>query len=67
MDDRIVRKPEAELLSGFCERHLRDMEAAGTFPKRFRPDPNSPAVGWLHSEIMEWIAERAATSRAEAA
>ena len=41
MSDRILRKRDIEAATGFTERHIRDMEAVGTFPKRFRPDPNS--------------------------
>jgi prophage regulatory protein len=64
MQERILRKPDIEAMTGFCERHIRDMEAAGNFPRRFRPDPGSKAVGWLQSEILEWIAERAGAREA---
>jgi prophage regulatory protein len=64
MTERILRKPDVEAMTGFCERHLRDMEAEGNFPKRFNPDPNSKAVGWLQSEILEWIASRASVRQA---
>lgn len=59
--DKILRKPEIEEITGFTERHVRDMEAAGNFPRRFRPDPDSRSVGWLASEVSKWMAGRAAT------
>lgn len=64
MTDRILRKPDVEAITGFCERHIRDMEAAGNFPKRFKPDPDSRVVGWLASEVQAWIEERAAMREA---
>ena len=64
MDNRILRRADIEKLTGFKWRHLHDMEARGCFPKRFHPDPNSKIVGWLYSEVMAWIAERAASREA---
>lgn len=36
--------------------HLWRLEKAGRFPRRMKLGPNS--VGWLESEIDEWIASR---------
>ena len=36
MIDRIVRPTEAETLTGYCDVHLRRLEARGEFPQRFR-------------------------------
>ena len=36
MIDRIVRPTEAELLTGYCDVHLRRLEARGEFPRRFK-------------------------------
>ena len=44
-----------------CDRQLRDMEARGLFPKRFKINPEGRAVGHLESEVDKWIAERAAS------
>ena len=61
--DRIVRPREAEQLTGYCDVHLRRLEAQGKFPKRFKLTPGSGpygACGWLMSTIQRHIAERAA-------
>lgn len=65
---RILRPNETAAKVGICDRHLRDMEATGEFPKRFPLNPNGKgrAVGHLESEVDDWIKERAA-SRTEAA
>lgn len=60
-NDRVLRKPEVEHISGYCERALRDMEREGRFPKRFLLDPNGRAVGWLESEVLAWVRQRAET------
>ena len=59
---RVLRTPDVEAKSGYCERQLRELERAGAFPQRFPLNPNGGrAVGWLESEVDEWIAARAAT------
>lgn len=60
MDDRIIRRAEVEALIGLTERQLRTLEAEDRFPKRFLIVEGGRAVGWLQSEIQEWIAARAA-------
>ena len=59
--DRILRKPDIEQLTGYTERTIRDMERAGTFPRRFPLNPGGRAVGWLESEVSDWLAARAAS------
>lgn len=59
--DRVLRKPDVEEITGLTERTLRDMERAGTFPRRFFINPYGRVVGWKESEIQAWIDERAAT------
>lgn len=61
---RIIRKPEVEAKVGICDRELRDLEREGHFPKRFQITPNGRAVGWVETEIDDWIAQRAATREA---
>ena len=65
MPDRIVRPSEAEKLTGYCDVHLRRLEARGEFPKRFKLTEDSGpygAVGWLLSDIMAWMERRAASA-----
>ena len=64
MEDRIVRPVEVAQLVGLSGMHIRRLEAAGTFPKRFKICENSGkygATGWMLSTIREWIEKRAAT------
>lgn len=60
--DKVLRKPSVESITGFTERQLRDMERKGHFPKRFLLNPdNGRAVGWLASEVADWVRRRAAS------
>ncbi len=65
MEDRIVRPVEVARLVGLSGMHIRRLEAAGTFPKRFKICPNSGkygATGWLLSWVREYIEQRAGTT-----
>jgi prophage regulatory protein len=57
---RILGKRQMREKVPYGDRHLRNLEAKGEFPKRFPITPNGRVVGWLESEIDDWIAERAA-------
>lgn len=61
---RILRKADVEAKVGLCERELRDLEREGVFPKRFPISPGGRAVGWLESEVDDYITERAAQREA---
>jgi prophage regulatory protein len=66
MTDRIVRPGEAEKLSGYCDVHLRRLEARGEFPQRFKLSSNGGphgAVGWLLSDVVKWMERRAESAR----
>jgi prophage regulatory protein len=55
---RILRRPDVEAATGLSRSTLYSLIARSEFPK---PVPLGPAsVGWLDSEIQDWIAERAA-------
>ena len=66
---RILRQPEVVARVGLCPMTLWRREKAGTFPRRVKLGPNS--VGWLETEVDEWIkrriAERDAPARNSAA
>ena len=64
MFDRIVRPKEAEELVGLSGMHIRRLEEAGVFPKRFKLCPDSGkygACGWMMSGIQAYLKKRAAT------
>lgn len=54
---RILRKPEVIRIVGLSDVTIWRLERAGDFPKRLKLGGNS--VGWLESEIANWIQERA--------
>jgi prophage regulatory protein len=58
MAERVLRKEELLKKVGLSFGSIERKERAGEFPKRVRLGPQ--AVGWLESEVDEWIAERAA-------
>ena len=55
--DRIVRKPELASIIGLSDPTVWRLEKAGKFPKRLKLGGNS--TGWLMSEVVAWIAQRA--------
>lgn len=44
--------------------HLLRLEKEGKFPKRIRIGNNT--IAWLHSELVQWVEDRVAQSRAAA-
>lgn len=55
--DRFVRELECGRITGLSRATRWRLERAGKFPKRRQLAPNS--IGWLHSEVMNWLRERA--------
>ena len=56
MPDRILRRSECEQATGLSESTLWRLEQRGQFPRRRRISKH--AIGWLESEIQQWIRER---------
>lgn len=53
--DRILRPRDVCRLVGYSNVHLRRLERTGAFPKRFSIIPGGRSVGWLESDIREWL------------
>ena len=53
---RILSKRQVKELVLYSPQHIARLEKAGEFPKRVVLGPNR--VGWLESEVMEWIEDR---------
>lgn len=53
---RIVSKCELKELVLYSPQHIARLEKAGKFPLRVQLGPNR--VGWVESEVLDWIAER---------
>ena len=67
---RVMRLPETTGTVGACDMTLRRWEKTGTFPKRFKLNPEGGrfgAVGHDFTEVMQWIEERRASRETEAA
>jgi predicted DNA-binding transcriptional regulator AlpA len=65
MTKRAIRPTETEKKTGYCDRHLRDLERQGLFPRRFKLNPNGRAVAHWEHEVDEWLTSRAASRIAE--
>ncbi len=53
---RVLTKKAVSSRICYSGNHIDRMEAAGRFPRRVKLGPNR--VGWLESEIDDWIADR---------
>ena len=58
---RFVRLPEVIVRTGLSRSTIYVMVAAGRFPKPVRL--GARAVGWIESELDEWIRDRIAKRR----
>ncbi len=58
---RILTKPEVKAKVGYSLVHVGRLERAGLFPQRIQLGPCR--VGWLESEVDEWIKQKAAERR----
>jgi prophage regulatory protein len=58
---RILRRPVIEEITGLKRSTIYAAIAAGTFPKPIHLGPR--AVGWLETDIDQWLADRVAASR----
>ena len=54
--DKILREPDVLDIISCSSPTLRRMEKKGLFPSRRKI--GSRAVGWLKSEVMEWVTKR---------
>jgi prophage regulatory protein len=61
----ILRLPEVKRTTGYSRSSIYSQIAQGTFPKPVRLGKR--AVGWLESEIQEWLQRRIDASRKPAA
>jgi prophage regulatory protein len=57
----ILRRPQVQQRTGLSRSTLYQYIKDGEFPKSIALGPRS--VGWLESDIIDWIAERVRISR----
>ena len=55
---RIVRNAQVRTKLDVSEAKLFDMIAKGLFPAPFQIVPGGRAVGWLESDVDQWILEQ---------
>lgn len=60
----ILRRKQVQARTGLARSTIYQHIQAGTFPRPVQLGPR--AVGWLESEVSDWITERIAASRAGA-
>jgi len=65
--DRIIKQDELSDRMGVTRQTLYNWEKNGQMPKRFKLAKDGRAVGWLESEIEDWISERVAARELEGA
>ncbi len=60
---RILRLSKVIDKSGYRRSSIIKKVKEGTFPAPVKLDENGRSVGWIESEIEEWIAKRIEASR----
>ena len=65
MEDRILRLPEVLALTGLSRSTIYLRVEEGTFPNQI--NLGSRAVGWLDSDVQNWLCDRVSASRKEVA
>jgi prophage regulatory protein len=58
---QVLRLPQVIQITGLCRSMIYQLEADDRFPRRIRI--GSRAVGWLHSEVQQWLTDRVMQSR----
>tara|TARA_R110002124_G_scaffold28707_7_gene100905 strand:- start:7613 stop:7822 length:210 start_codon:yes stop_codon:yes gene_type:complete len=58
--DRIIREAERKTITSISRTTAWSLERKGLFPKRRQLYPESNSVGWLLSELNDWVASRQA-------
>ena len=54
MQERIIRRPDVENITGLSRSSIYAKMANGTFPKPLKLGENS--VGWKETDVQGWIA-----------
>ena len=63
MEQHILRLPTVKAITGLSRSTIFLRMSEGTFPEKI--SLGSRAVGWLETEIQDWLDERISVSRKE--
>ena len=63
MEQHILRLPTVKAITGLSRSTVYLRMSKGTFPEKI--SLGSRAVGWLETEIQDWLDERISVSRKE--
>jgi len=58
MTTTILRAAEVRSRTGLSQSHIYYLQSKGVFPHSIKLSPYGSAVGWLESEVEEWIQSR---------
>lgn len=61
MTDKIFRLPKVKEATGLSRSTIYEMIERGDFPRPIQLAPR--AVGWIETEISDWISERITATR----
>ena len=64
--NRVLRMTDVRIKTGLCQSTIHELVNRLVFPKPFKLVPGGRAVGWLESQIDQWISERKSASNQEA-
>lgn len=56
--DKILTKKEVAKLTSYSTRHIERLVARGHFPAPLKLHDAGARIGWLESEISDWIYSR---------
>lgn len=62
--NKIIRLPDCKRITGISRSSIYDRIKKGEFPRSISLGPR--AVGWVESEVYEWIQSKILESRKEA-
>lgn len=62
-NQRVLRLPQVCVATGLRRSFIYQLQAQSRFPKSVKIGVR--AVGWLESEVQDWLAQRIAASRRE--
>lgn len=60
-DFKVLKRPHVESITGLSRSSIYAKMENGTFPKAIKLSERS--VGWLESEVQEWLNDRISVSR----